>query len=86
MVKGSTNRPFGRLVLPFVEACTGEKETGVKNVEITLDGDILTIRVDLSKEFGPSSSGKTIIVATTEGNVSIPSRDEKIGLNVYRKK
>ena len=32
-------------------------------------------------------SGKTIIIATTEGNVSIPgAEDKKIGLNVYRKK
>jgi len=34
----------------------------------------------------PSSSGKTIIIASTEGNVSIPERDEKVGLNVYHKK
>jgi len=58
----------------------------MKNVEMTVDQGILTIKVDLSKEFGPSSSGKTIIIATTEGNVSIPDREEKIGLNVYRKK
>ena len=38
----------------------------MKNVEMTLEGDILTIKVDVSKEFGPSSSGKTIIVATRE--------------------
>jgi len=49
--------------------------------------NILTIKVDLSKEFGPSSSGKTIIIATTEGNVPIPDHeDKKIGLNVYHKK
>jgi hypothetical protein len=49
--------------------------------------NILTIKVDLSKEFGPSSSGKTIIIATTEGNISIPGNDDKkIGLNVYHKK
>ena len=58
----------------------------MKNVEMTVDQGILTIKVDLSKEFGPSSSGKTIIIATTEGNVSIPDREEKVGLNVYRKK
>jgi len=58
----------------------------MKNVEITVEGNTLIIRVDLSKEFGPSSSGKTIIIASTEGNVSIPDRDEKIGLNVYKKK
>lgn len=51
------------------------------------EGDILTIKVDLTKEFGPSSSGKTIIIASTEGNVSIEGHDEiKVGLNVYKKK
>jgi hypothetical protein len=58
----------------------------MKNVQITVAGNILTITVDLTKEFGPSSSGKTIIIASTEGNVAVPERDEKIGLNVYRKK
>jgi len=59
----------------------------MKNVEMKLDGDILTIKVDVTKEFGPSSSGKTIIIASTEGNISIPEKEEiKIGLNVYRKK
>jgi hypothetical protein len=58
----------------------------MKNVQMTVEGDILTIRVDLSKEFGPSASGKTIIIASTEGNISVPEREEKVGLNVYRKK
>ena len=58
----------------------------MKNVEMKVDGNILTIKVDLTKEFGPSSSGKTIIIASTEGNVSVVDREEKIGLNVYRKK
>lgn len=58
----------------------------MKNVEMRVEGTTLTITVDLSKEFGPSSTGKTIIIASTEGNVTIPNRQEKIGLNVYRKK
>jgi hypothetical protein len=28
----------------------------------------------------PQASGKTIIIASTEGNVSVTDRDEKIGL------
>ena len=32
----------------------------MKNVEMTVTGNILTIKVDLSKEFGPSASGKTV--------------------------
>jgi hypothetical protein len=58
----------------------------MKNVEMKIEGNVLIIRVDLAKEFGPSSSGKTTIIASTEGNVSIPDREEKVGLNVYRKK
>ena len=58
----------------------------MKNVELTIEGTILTIKVDLSKDFGPSSSGKTTIIASTEGNVSVLEREEKIGLNIYKKK
>ena len=58
----------------------------MKNVQMVVEGNILTIKVDLSKEFGPSSSGKTIIIASTEGSVSVLDREEKVGLNVYRKK
>ncbi len=57
----------------------------MKNVELSIKGEILTITVDLSKDFGPSSSGKAIIIASTEGNYTLPDRDEKIGLNVYKK-
>jgi hypothetical protein len=59
----------------------------MKNVDIKVENNILTIKVDLTKEFGPSSSGKTIIIASTEGNVAIEGHEEaKIGLNVYKKK
>lgn len=58
----------------------------MKNCEMKLDGNMLTITVDVSKEFGKSSSGKSIIIGSTEGNVSIPGKEDvKIGLNVYRK-
>lgn len=58
----------------------------MKNVEMKVEGNMLIIRVDLSKEVGPSSSGKTTIIASTEGNITLPNRDEKVGLNVYKKK
>ncbi len=59
----------------------------MKNVEMIVDGNILTIKVDLTKDFGPSTSGKTIIIASTEGNQSVPSKETiKVGLNVYKKK
>jgi hypothetical protein len=59
----------------------------MKNVEMKAEGNILTIKVDLTKECGPSSSGKTIIIASTEGNVAIDGHEEiKVGLNIYKKK
>jgi hypothetical protein len=58
----------------------------MKNVEMKVDGNLLTITVDISKEFGMSSSGKNLIIASTEGNTSVPGKEEiKIGLNVYKK-
>jgi hypothetical protein len=59
----------------------------MKNIEMKAEGNILTITVDLTKEFGPSSSGKTIIIASTEGNIAIEGHEEiKVGLNIYKKK
>jgi hypothetical protein len=58
----------------------------MKNCDMKLNGTILTITVDVSKDYGKSASGKSIIIASTEGNVSIPEKEEiKIGLNIYKK-
>jgi len=58
----------------------------MKNCEMKVTGNILTITVDVSKDFGKSSSGKSVVIATTEGNVTIPETDDiKIGLNIYKK-
>ena len=58
----------------------------MKNVDMKLNGNQLVITVDVTKEFGPSKSGKSITIASTEGNVSIPDNEDiKIGLNIYRK-
>lgn len=58
----------------------------MKNVEMKVEnGKTLVIKVDLTKDFGPSKTGKTIIIASTEGNVPVPGRTEVVGLNVYKK-
>lgn len=58
----------------------------MKNVEMTTAGSILTIKVDLSKDFGRSASGKTTIIASTEGNQAIANgKGAIIGLNIYKK-
>ena len=59
----------------------------MKNVNMVVTGNMLVIKVDLSKELGPSSSGKSVLIASTEGNVGVPGWEEiKVGLNVYKKK
>lgn len=55
------------------------------NVHIEVQGNKAVITIDLSKDFGPSKSGKTIVVATTRGNVPIPGAESiRIGINCYK--
>lgn len=54
----------------------------MKNVSMKTQGTKLVIEVDLTKDFGRSKTGKTIIVATTEGNAKVG--DVMVGLNVYK--
>ena len=57
----------------------------MQNITTKVDGQLLTITVDLSKDFGPSKSGKTIIVASSQGNQKVEGGNGAvIGLNVYR--
>jgi len=57
----------------------------MKNMEMSTAGNILTIKVDLSKDLGPSKSQKTTLIATSEGNVDVPgAHGVKIGLNIYK--
>jgi hypothetical protein len=56
----------------------------MQNVEWKIEGDKLIIDIDLTKEFGPSKSGKTITIASTRGNQQVESTDAIIGLNVYK--
>ena len=56
----------------------------MQNVETKVEGSKLHIVVDLSKSFGPSSTGKTTIVASSKGNVEV-APGVKMGINVYKK-
>lgn len=63
----------------------------MKNVDIKLEGPgkkKMIITVDLSESFGDSKSGKTIIIASSEGNIRVnpDEPDIMLGLNVYRRK
>jgi len=58
----------------------------MQNVQFQREGDLLIVKIDLSKAFGPSASGKTVIVASTRGNPPVPgSPDCFIGINCFRR-
>jgi ABC-type multidrug transport system ATPase subunit len=58
-----------------------------RNATYTIDEKgIMTLKVDLNIRLGPSASGKTTIIATSEGNHTIDGGEGAvIGLNVYTK-
>ena len=60
------------------------------NIKSEIKGKNLTLTVDLSETHGASSSGKSTVIASTQGNVSVEglpkgSPEIKFGLNVYTK-
>jgi len=57
----------------------------MQNIQMRREGDKLLIEIDLSKDFGPSASGKTVIVASTRGNAPVPDAEgTMIGVNCFR--
>jgi len=56
----------------------------MQNVEWEIKNGKLIIEIDLTKDFGPSKSGKTITIASTRGNQKVEGTDAIIGLNVYK--
>ena len=57
-----------------------------ENVQIEIKDGKAIIIIDLAHRGGLSSSGKSVIVATTSGNVTIPGSEVVLGLNAYVKK
>lgn len=56
----------------------------MQNVNYEVSGDKLTITVDLSRRLGPSSTGKTTLIASTQGTAKINS-NTGFGLTVFTK-
>ncbi len=55
------------------------------NIVTRVEGDKLIIEVDLVQEHGATTSGKSMKVASSDGAISVPSREEiKVNLNVYK--
>lgn len=64
--------------MPVVNVPLGE------NIKGSLDGDKLTLVIDLKQTLRNAKSGKNVLVATTGGNMGIPGTSVKIGLNAYK--
>ncbi len=57
------------------------------NIIQKIEGDKLHLIVDLKQRHGASSTGKTVRIASSEGNVKLPDQysDVQFGLNVFTK-
>ena len=59
----------------------------MRNVVMDVEKNILTVKIDLSKSLGDSKSGKTVLIATTSGNMTVEGHEGvKIGVNCYKAK
>lgn len=70
----------------MMERAKREAATWPTILTVTRDGDTLVIRIPITAPT-PSSSGKTLVVASTRGNqetaVQIDGKDLYLGLNAY---
>lgn len=54
------------------------------NIKYEVKGDKLVMEVDLTKDYGESKSGKSIQIASSQGNKEVAD-NVFVGLNVYKK-
>jgi len=47
----------------------------MQNIKVKVEKNTMTLTVDLTQRLGPSSSGKTTIIASTEGNAKIEGHE-----------
>lgn len=55
------------------------------NVAAAVEGNELVIRINLKDKGHPSASGKSQVIASTEGNADV-GNGMKLGLNLYKPK
>jgi hypothetical protein len=67
----------------MAQAATSMATEYGKGVSVTVTETEFIIRVKRDANHGVSASGKSVIVATTAGNVSLPG-GVKLGLNAYK--
>jgi hypothetical protein len=59
----------------------------LKNINMDVSDNVLTVTIDLSQDQGPSKSGKTVVIASREGNVDVTGHSLpyaiKLGVNCH---
>ncbi|HUX99104.1 MAG TPA: hypothetical protein VMV49_06085 [Candidatus Deferrimicrobium sp.] len=73
---------FAKWIMKYADE--NVKKPKLENVEYEVKGNILTFKFDITKEFGKSSTGKTIIVANSHGGKRIPDTELSFGLFAYK--
>jgi len=56
----------------------------MNNIKTSLKGSILTVEIDVSQPGAPSGSGKSLVVGTTSGAISVEGTDIQLNVNAYR--
>lgn len=59
----------------------------VENIKVSVKGALLTIEIDTAKDLGLSKSGKTRLIASSQGNqkLNVQGKDVFLGINAYTK-
>ena len=59
----------------------------MENIKVTTRGTTLIIEIDTTVDLGLSKSGKSHLVASTQGNhkVTVGNRELFVGINAYTK-
>ncbi len=56
---------------------------GPVNMEVSVTGSILTLKIDLTKDSGPTKSGKALMIGTSGGWEEVPGHPTiSINMNV----
>jgi hypothetical protein len=62
----------------------------MKNMDISIMDDILTIRIDLTQEHGASRAGRSTVIASSGGNLRLFDangfREEILNMSVCKRK
>lgn len=85
--EGGGQRPLLLLLLLLHSEGAQDREDTLMSSNIILkqEGTKLHIEVDLAENLGPSKSGKTLMIASTNGNIPAPNDPNvRIGINIYR--